>query len=112
MWRQRPQTETRERLILCLHSRSDLRHVRPISEVEFRPIFQKIFDAAGCVDLVHGILRDMGAMSAQSGIRVDVRKSREISTVKCAFVRLALTGINFIGALKMIKDVHRVQSIP
>ena len=39
----------------------------------------------GCVVLVHGMLRDVGAMSAQKAISVDVRKSREILTVEPMF---------------------------
>ena len=61
--------------------------------------------------LMHGVLRDIRAMSAQNAIRVDVRKSREILTVECAYVRLALTGIDVIGAVKMLKGMHRVQSV-
>ena len=60
----------------------------------------------GCVALVRGILRDVGAISAPKTRSVDVRKSKEILTVERAYVRLALTGINIIGALKMLKIVH------
>ena len=59
---------------------------------------------------VHGILRDVGAMSAQKATRIDIRKSREISTLECAYARLALTEIHVIGALRMLKDVHKIQS--
>ena len=37
-----------------------------------------------CVALVHGIPRDVGAMSAEKAIRFDVRKSREVLTVDCS----------------------------
>lgn len=62
----------------------------------------------GCVALVHGMLRDLGAMSAPKAIRVDVCNLREVLTVECACVRLGLT---VIGALKMPKYVDRVQSV-
>ena len=75
---QRLQTGASERPIFFLHSPSDLRDVRPISVVDVRTFFCMGFDAIGRMNLVHGILRDVGAMSAQNIIHVDVHISSEI----------------------------------
>lgn len=61
--------------------------------------------------LAHGILRDVGAMSALKAIRVNVRRSREILTVECACVRLTLIEVNVIGVVKTLEDVHRIHSL-
>ena len=65
----------------------------------------------GCVALVHGNFRDVRAMSVQTRIRVDIRKSREVLTVECAYFCLALTGINVIGAVKMLKNEHEIRIV-
>ena len=55
--------------------------------MEFRTVSYEASMPRVCVALVHGILRDVGAMSAEKAIRVDVGKSREVLTVDCAYVR-------------------------